>query len=355
MIYWEGFIKHGEGEVFDEMKAEDEHQASSWTQFDPETGRCTLETSTLSLGILDQIESMTLFDLLEVINPDRGHCTCVGQAPSKGRRCQNPIAQHNRQSAFTLIDCLEQDYLDKNPKKKALQEIASLLLCVRYHRDQAEQVARKWHSRIDSSFSSTHTYKSSAPPRSSLRPCWSKKPTAPSTESFSWSTTHSSGSISFDNLPDEAYMYELLRNLYKQSKDRKQRQNPNAAFTNAEEGDQDIANDTPEMKREGQERRYESPRDHQPEARSGPNSSTFKKEEDDAAYNEYKKSRDRDDRNERIRQQARKAREEQERSKREKVEAEKQRWAQSWSLYTLRWDKLEGMHHPGPSFNGGLS
>ena len=296
---------------------------------------------------------MTLFDLLEVINPDRGHCTCVGHAPSKGRRCQNPIAQHNRQSAFTLIDCLEQDYLEKNLKKKALQEIASLLLCVRYHRDQAEQVAVKWHSRIERSFSSTHTYKPSASPRSSFRPCWSTKSTAPSVESFSWSTSRSSGSISFDNLPDETYMYELLRKLYKQSRDRKQKQNHNAAFTNADEGNHDLGSDTPEMKREGQEHRDESHCDHQPKAGSGPKSNPFK-EEDDAAHDEYKKSRDREEHNERIRQQARKAREEKERSKREKAEAEKQRWAQSWSLYTQRWGKLEGMHHLGPFFNGSL-
>ena len=135
-------------------------------------------------------------------------------------------------------------------------------------------------------------------------------------------------------------MFEFLRNLYKRNRDRTQNQNPNAPFTNADNGYHNFG-DMPEMKRESQEREHKSQRDHQAKTEPDPTPNAFKKEEDDAAHNREKH-------NERIRQQAKKAREEKERLEREKAEAEKQRWAQSWSLYIQRWDILEGMHHSMP-------
>jgi hypothetical protein len=86
--------------------------------------------------------------LLEIINPDRGTFTCVGYAPSKRRRCQNPIAAHNRDSVYKTLDVLASTSPNSSTVASLLPRIAALSLCRRYHQTQSASVVEQWRSKI---------------------------------------------------------------------------------------------------------------------------------------------------------------------------------------------------------------
>lgn len=87
--------------------------------------------------------------LFKIKNPEHsGDFTCVGWAPSKGRRCWNPIAYHNRVAAKQML----RDLSFVEPSKVAASEqqtqklntIAYYSLCRSYHQDQANKMVTKW-------------------------------------------------------------------------------------------------------------------------------------------------------------------------------------------------------------------
>ena len=89
-------------------------------------------------------------EVLEILNPDKYDSpTCVGYAPSKGRRCQNPIAQANRICAERLLDEYSTKPPDASTIHDALYQVAQSLLCKRYHRSQVEGVVKGWVKSIE--------------------------------------------------------------------------------------------------------------------------------------------------------------------------------------------------------------
>ena len=75
--------------------------------------------------------------------------TCVGYAASKGRRCHNAIAAANRREASTIVSSLSKiDFMSAN-LESLLTELASLLLCRRWHQDQASTVTKRWLGKVD--------------------------------------------------------------------------------------------------------------------------------------------------------------------------------------------------------------
>lgn len=74
--------------------------------------------------------------------------TCIGHAKTQGRRCRNPIAYANRQEAAKIS--IEMSSLDpQSPRLESeLEELASRLLCRRWHQDQADEISRKWQRQI---------------------------------------------------------------------------------------------------------------------------------------------------------------------------------------------------------------
>lgn len=92
-------------------------------------------------GSLDY-DPMKLFQL---VNPDRGFVTCVGYAPSKGRRCQCQIARHNHQSALLKLSALPPASSDSQTLLALLRKAAERSLCVRFHQGQAAEVAQRWY------------------------------------------------------------------------------------------------------------------------------------------------------------------------------------------------------------------
>jgi len=72
---------------------------------------------------------------------------CVGFAPSKGRRCQNPINISNRGTASRMLDRMDRSE-SVSDITRDLRELASLLLCIRNHQSQVEKFYNKWQRLI---------------------------------------------------------------------------------------------------------------------------------------------------------------------------------------------------------------
>ena len=84
-------------------------------------------------------------ELLDIYNPEHDwKRTCVGFAPSQGRRCWNPYNAGNRAAADRILLLLPT--LTSHPKelKSKLYDLAGCCLCLRYHQNQAVGVAADW-------------------------------------------------------------------------------------------------------------------------------------------------------------------------------------------------------------------
>lgn len=82
---------------------------------------------------------------LQLVNPDREKITCVGYAPTQGRRCRNPIAAHNVSAAKETLSNLSRRIPHDGLMEAELHNVASRLLCVRYHQGQWKGVVeRTW-------------------------------------------------------------------------------------------------------------------------------------------------------------------------------------------------------------------
>lgn len=83
------------------------------------------------------------------LDPDCLGFTCIGYAKTQGRRCRNPIAYANRKEAASIL----QEMSGLNPQCRRmdfeLEELASRLLCRRWHQDQADVIKTQWHRRIE--------------------------------------------------------------------------------------------------------------------------------------------------------------------------------------------------------------
>lgn len=84
------------------------------------------------------------------LDPNSFGFTCIGHAPSKGRRCRNPIASVNRQEGAKIL--LQMSRLDPHSQRldDKLEELASRLLCKRWHQNQAAGMKRRWHCAVES-------------------------------------------------------------------------------------------------------------------------------------------------------------------------------------------------------------
>ena len=77
------------------------------------------------------------------------HSTCIGHAKTQGRRCRNPIAYANRQEAASILSDISRLNPQSGRVDCELEELASRLLCKRWHQDQVLAVKRQWLRRIE--------------------------------------------------------------------------------------------------------------------------------------------------------------------------------------------------------------
>jgi hypothetical protein len=95
-----------------------------------------------------QHQTYNIEELLEVYNLAKGRWSCVGYAPSKHRRCQNPIAVHNRTAASALLQTISHGTCTELQIRHTLSQIAGCLLCRRDHQSQVSTVAAQWYTVI---------------------------------------------------------------------------------------------------------------------------------------------------------------------------------------------------------------
>ncbi|KAF2107032.1 hypothetical protein BDV96DRAFT_606842 [Lophiotrema nucula] len=286
--------------------------------------------------------------VLDIINPSRGCLTCVGYAPTCGRRCRNPINQSNRTSAFQLLDDLS--YIDVSTEdiKPKLNKLAQLTLCLRYHQNQRSDMVEQWSRKIHQT-------------------------------SQTWSMSSSDATIDREQLLDQMQeLKERLARLQKQVDDANQftfttpagqryrtHPNPQPALEDqakkrreqearqaTERERQQQARETrareekEEKRREEQQRREEEAAKvrqarearEREEVEEKKREETRRREEQEA---ENRKAREREEFNERVRQRAERAKKDHERKAKEQAENEREEWDKVWLQYVLRWDELK--------------
>ena len=107
--------------------------------------------------------------LLNIINPAKGTFTCVGDAPSCGRRCRNPIAYDNRAAARRILRKLPQISHNGVVLERRLHELAELSLCLTHRKDQVSTMVGQWYQTIMKEVERTSTQSSARRSRSANR------------------------------------------------------------------------------------------------------------------------------------------------------------------------------------------
>ncbi len=83
-------------------------------------------------------------DIVSLFNPVKGRVSCVGYAPSQGRRCQMPRNKNAVGLAYgVLAEMKPLDHGISAVTKQELYQLAGFMLC-RFHCDQAMRVACDW-------------------------------------------------------------------------------------------------------------------------------------------------------------------------------------------------------------------
>ncbi|KAH6664489.1 putative reticulocyte-binding protein 2 like protein a [Halenospora varia] len=262
---------------------------------------------------------------LEIINPDYDCLTCVGYAPSRGRRCRNPIRADNRALITRTLD--EIAYLPPNSPAvmSRLRGIAGPALCVRYHQGQAETVVMQWQRKIPL-----------------LKPqIGEQKPAKP---------------VQSSRLQEPARdrRVEDLRDQLKEMRDaiaklREEIDSPRHQSQECEGPEERAVKDLQEEERKqrrSEERKREARRKESERLEKGRLEKERLEKECLAKEKREKEEKQRREReeaaaNERIRQRAQKVREEREREKRKKEQKERKEWDQLWAKYQERWAQFK--------------
>ncbi|UPX12019.1 uncharacterized protein EKO05_0002597 [Ascochyta rabiei] len=96
-----------------------------------------------SISTLDhQWEPQHVLDL-------QGDGRCVGLAPSKGRKCHNPISTTNLNIFDNIITELSRRPLDITLLRPHLERLARCGLCLKNHQGQADDMVKKWSQAIE--------------------------------------------------------------------------------------------------------------------------------------------------------------------------------------------------------------
>lgn len=88
-------------------------------------------------------------DILTNIDNSSCSITCVGYAPSKGRRCHIAIAAANRQDAAKLLDQMSKLNLSSSRIDGLLEQLAPRVLCKRYHQNQSSSMVSQWQDDLE--------------------------------------------------------------------------------------------------------------------------------------------------------------------------------------------------------------
>lgn len=264
---------------------------------------------------------------LEIINPDRDCLTCVGQAPTQGRRCRLPIRADNRALIMRTLDDIAYLPPDSPAVMSRLRAIAGPALCVNYHQNQDETIVKQWQSKIQS-----------------LEP--PKRKSAKSTQS-------SRRQESARHQEVEDLRNQLKEMMEAMAKLKEECDSPGRRSQERTEAEERIAKERQEaerIRRRREERQKEARRKESErleterlaqEKRGKEEKERLAKEKREKEERQRREREDAAAANERIHQRAQKRREESKREKREKEQSERTEWDQLWAKYQERWTELK--------------
>lgn len=81
---------------------------------------------------------------------------CVGHAVSKGRKCRITLADHNVDRGNTMLKDLAAQRPDPNALRGKLRLLAEVLLCPRWHQNQAQSMLNDWVELIEVAYPRSH-------------------------------------------------------------------------------------------------------------------------------------------------------------------------------------------------------
>lgn len=97
------------------------------------------------------INDWSAWELLQIINADDFSFTCVGYAPSKGRRCRNRIANPDKIATKRILDSLPEFVDSTNALEAQLRIVVPMAICKNReckHQDQADSIVGRWYDTI---------------------------------------------------------------------------------------------------------------------------------------------------------------------------------------------------------------
>ncbi|OCK75815.1 hypothetical protein K432DRAFT_385925 [Lepidopterella palustris CBS 459.81] len=315
-----------------------------------------------STKIWDPIET------LKIINPDRNTLTCVGYAPTCGRRCRNFINQANKATAYQILEELEGLDPSEDDVEAKLRELARYTLCLRYHQNQVDGVVRKWMNGIQETMKTDKFGRKFSVDRQGHLSRSDMEEMHEILTRLLGKTTASAGQS------------QTMPNYQRRAQEQQQREDENRKAREREQFNDRLrrAKEQLEMERQEREERAEKERQEREQKRREEQKKKQKereeeerrqktreeeerrqkrreKEERERKEEERQKkereAREREERNERVRQRAQRVREERERKEKEQAENEQKEWDQIWLQYSMRWDGLKKSGLRGNSEN----
>ncbi|QIW95261.1 hypothetical protein AMS68_000779 [Peltaster fructicola] len=277
--------------------------------------------------------------LLALFNEDTLSISCVGWAPSKGRRCWERIAQSNISDAKQMLARLPQVAQgDEQILQDTLQKLAMKLLCRRNHQNQYCTVATNWFNIINSHIKRNTASRSSV----SARPS--------NGTSSQGDTRPAQGRTVDDPCQEEDAEEERFGEAKRRAEAREQAdaaERRRKAELRAKAREQAAAE---ERRREAE--RYKQEQEAQQE-RSRRRAEEARKQaaEEERRREEERKAEQQRRQEQKARQERQRAQQEHEHTQRQtraqtarmRAERERQEWKEIWSRYERDWDKLKTM------------
>ena len=245
---------------------------------------------------------------LGILNMAPGYecITCIGYAPSKRRRCQNPIRQDNRELIMRTLSEIAYLHPDSPAVLSRLRAIVGPALCVRYHQNQAETVVAGWQSALRQ-----------------LKPQLGEPKIAKSIQNGKTKVV-----IKDESIEDLREQLREIKELLAKLQDAKSQDQK------SEQGEEQVTKDRQEEKRKREERERKAKRQEKERLEKERLEKERQEKERQEKERKEKEEREREQaaRNERIRQRAQKVR--------QMEQKEKEEWNQSWKKYEERWAQL---------------
>lgn len=286
------------------------------------------------------------YETLGIFNTDPGYggITCIGNAPTQGRRCRNPIRADNRSFINAVLSEISFLPPDSPVVLSRLQSIAGPALCVAKHQSQAESVMLQWKRNIQQlkrqpEFQEERTR---MPPRNNKQD--SGKVQKPSIHEFQRRMRELEELLATLEQERDDEAEQSRGQVRREERGAQRRRKAEQTRQMNEEMEREAKR---EEKRRVEKERLEEERlerERQEEERLRKERLEREKREEERLERERKEKEDANRRkqeqaahNERIRQRAQKRREDQQREKREAELREQEEFDQAWSKYQSLW------------------